>query len=155
MDQALLRGYFATVYELPSAQGTLRVSLDGENTVDPRSLPELLGRQFALLSAYNPRSMLLPRRVNDGRHLMMRDLLILGCYRVEPAVGSEGDGEGPFREPCWLVHGMDRDEAIAFGRCFRQNTIVFSTNGRPEFIVTDPTADDVGRTFQGNWRIRP
>ena len=49
---------------------------------------------------------------------------------------------------------MDREEAIAFGRVFRQNTILYAQNGRPELIVTDPTADDVGRTFQCNWRVR-
>jgi len=49
---------------------------------------------------------------------------------------------------------MERDEAIAFGRVYRQNTIVYAENGRPEIIVTDPTADDVGRTFHGNWRVR-
>ncbi len=27
------------------------------------------------------------------------------------------------REPAWLVHAMDREEAVAFGRVFRQNTI--------------------------------
>jgi hypothetical protein len=25
---------------------------------------------------------------------------------------------------------------------------------RPEIIVTDPTCDDVGRTYVGNWRVR-
>lgn len=155
MDQALLRGYLSTVYELPSPSGNVRVSLDGENTVETRTLPDPLTKQFALLTAYNPRSMLLPRRVNDGRHLVMRDMLILGCYRVEPCVGSEGESaEGAFREPAWLVHGMDRDEAIAFGRVFRQNTIIFARGGRPEIIVTDPTADDLGKSFQGNFRLR-
>lgn len=154
MDQVLLKGYFTTLYELPSPEGTIRVSLDGENTVNPATLPGLLNRQFALLTAYNPRSMLLPRRVNEGRHVILRDLLILGCYRVEPGVGSEGEAESSFREPVWLVHGMDRDEAIAFGRVFRQNTVLFAQGGRPELIVTDPTADDVGRTFQTNWRLR-
>lgn len=154
MDQVLLRGYLSTLYELPTPAGPLRVSLDGENTTDPRGMPEILTRRFALLTAYNPRSMLLPRRVNESRHLVLRDLLILGCYRVEPAVGSEGEGEGTFREPAWLVHGMDRDEAIAFGRVFRQNTVVYAQEGRPELIVTDPTADDVGKTYQGHFRIR-
>lgn len=154
MDQVLLRGYYSTVYELPSARGPLRVSLDGESNTDPTGLPEMLTRRFALLTAYNPRSMLLPRRVNEGRHVILRDLLILGCYRVEPAVGSEGEGEGTFREPVWLVHSMDRDEAVAFGRVFRQNTIIYAENGRPEIVVTDPTADDVGRTFQCNFRVR-
>ena len=154
MDQALLRGYFSTIYELATPNGPLRVSLDGENTVDPEGLPEILTRRFALLTAYNPRSMLLPRRVNDSRHLVMRDLLILGCYRVEPCMGSEAEPEGVWREPAWVVHNMDREEAIAFGRVFRQNTVVFADKGRPEIIITDPTADDVGKSFSCNFRLR-
>jgi hypothetical protein len=154
MDQALLRSYFSTVYEFPTPGGALRASLDGEILLDPGTLPELLQRRFAVLTAYNPRSMLLPRRVNEQRHNVMRDLLILGCYRVEPCVGSEAEPEGVWREPAYVVHAMDREEAIAFGRVFRQNTILYANVGKPELIVTDPTADDVGRTFQCNWRVR-
>ena len=49
---------------------------------------------------------------------------------------------------------MDREEAIAFGRVFRQNSILVSNAGRPELVVTDPTCDDVGKTIVGNWRVR-
>lgn len=154
MDQALLRSYFATVYEFSTGGGALRASLDGEIVQDLGALPDLLQRRFAVLTAYNPRSMLLPRRVNEQRHFVLRDLLILGCYRVEPCVGAEADAEGVWREPAYLVHNMERDEAISFGRVFRQNTILYAQGGRPELIVTDPTADDIGRTFQGNWRVR-
>jgi hypothetical protein len=154
MEQTLLRSYLATVYELPSAAGPIRASLDGDAVNDPSTLPELLTRSFTVLTAYNPRSMLLPRKVNDARHMVLRDLLILGCYRVEGCVGHEDDPEGTWREPSWLVHGMDREEAIAFGRVFRQNSVLVCKNARPELIVTDPTCDDVGRTIVGNWRVR-
>ena len=154
MDQNLLRSYLSTVYELASPEGVVRASLDGEILADTTKLPPLLQSRFALLTAYNPRSMLLPRRVNDGRHQVMRDMLVLGCYRVEPCVGFEDEPDGEWREPAWLVHGVDRDEAIAFGRVFRQNTVVYAQNGRPEIIVTDPTLDDIGRTFVGNFRVR-
>ncbi len=155
MDQALLRSYFATIYELPSPRGVVRASLDGEMLRDKEALPELLRGSFAILTAYNPRSMLLPRRVNESRHGVMRDMLILGCYRVEPCVGYEADAkESVWREPAWLVHGMDRDEAIAFGRVFRQNVVIAAKDCRPEVIVTDPTADDVGKAFESHWRVR-
>lgn len=153
MDQNLLRQYLSTVYELSTPNGPLRVSLDGD-VVDVTTLPEQLTQKFALLTAYNPRSMLLPRKVNDSRHMVLRDLLVLGCYRVEVCVGFEESPESLWREPSWLVYGMDRDEAISFGRVFRQNTIVVCTNGRPELIVTDPTCDDIGRSYLGHWRIR-
>lgn len=154
MDHNLLRQYLSTVYDLPTANGPLRVSLDGDVVNDASTLPDLLQRPFSLLTAFNPRSMLLPRKVNDARHSVLRDLLVLGCYRVEPCVGYEEDPEGTWREPAWLVHGMDRDEGIAFGRVFRQNVIIVNRNGRPEIIVTDPTCDELSRTFTGNWRIR-
>src|SRR5690606_19084762 len=134
-------------YEFPTPRGIVRASLDGETLRDREALPDLLTTTFAVLTAYNPRSMLLPRRVNEGRHQVMRDLLILGCYRVEPCVGYEADvKESVWREPAWLVHGMDREEAIAFGRVFRQNVVVYARDARPEIIVTDPTADDVGKS---------
>jgi hypothetical protein len=154
VDQNLLRSYFATVYELPGDSGVLRVSMDGEIIKDVNGLPPLLRQRFAILTAYNPRSMLLPRRVNDSRHQVLRDLLILGCYRVEHCVGYDEEPEGVFREPAWVVHGIARDESIHFGQTFRQNTIVYCQDARPELIVTDPTCDNVGKTFQGNWRVR-
>jgi hypothetical protein len=154
VDQNLLRSYFATVYELPTENGLLRVSMDGEVVQDLTAMPELLRTRFAVLTAYNPRSMLLPRRVNEGRHQVMRDLLILGCYRVEHCVGYDEEPEGVWREPAWLVHGIDRDEATYFGRTFRQNTVVYCRETRPELIITDPTCDEVGKTFAGYWRIR-
>ncbi|HSC87976.1 MAG TPA: DUF3293 domain-containing protein, partial [Polyangiaceae bacterium] len=110
---------------------------------------------FAILTAYNPRSMLLPRKVNDVRHQVMRELLILGCYRVESCVGIEdGTSEAAWREPSWLVHNIDRREALDFGRTFRQNTIVYCQDGKPELIVTDPTCDELGRSYPCSWRVR-
>ncbi|HEX7664318.1 MAG TPA: DUF3293 domain-containing protein [Polyangiaceae bacterium] len=154
MDQTLLRQYLSTVYELPTSNGPLRVSLDGDVVTDPSTLPELLTKPFAVLTAYNPRSMLLPRKVNETRHTVMRDMLILGCYRVEACVGYDDEPEGTWREPSWLVHAMERDEAISFGRVFRQNSIVMCKNGRPELVITDPTCDEVGKAIAGNWRVR-
>jgi hypothetical protein len=154
VDQTLLRSYFAGVYELPTEAGVVPVSMDGEMVRDENALPPLLRTQFAILTAYNPRSMLLPRRVNEARNLVLRDLLILGCFRVEHCVGYEDEAESVFREPSWLVHGIDRDEAVNFGRCFRQNTILYCRGTRPELIVTDATCDVVGKAYQGHWRVR-
>ena len=122
---------------------------------DPSALPELLQRPFAVLTAYNPRSMLLPRKVNEARHQVMRDLLILGVYRVEACVGYEEDPEGTWREPSWLVHGMDREEADRVRpRLPPEHGAHVPRGSRPELIVTDPTCDDVGKTYVGNWRVR-
>jgi len=154
VDQNLLRSYFGTIYELPTEPGIVRVSIDGEEVKDNLTLPALLRENFAIITAYNPRSMPLPRRVNEGRHQVLRDLLVLGCYRVEQCVGYDEEPDGPLREPAWYVQGIPRDEAIGFGRAFRQNTILYCHDARPELIVTDTTLDSIGRTYQGHWRVR-
>jgi uncharacterized protein DUF3293 len=154
VDPVLLRSYLATVYELPTDAGVLSASMDGEPGRDEATLPSPLRDSFAILTAYNPRSMLLPRRVNEARHLVLRDLLVLGCFRVEQCLGVDDGPDGVWREPAWLVHGIDRDEAIMFGRAFRQNTIVFSRSGKPELIASDPTCDPIGKTYLGTWRVR-
>lgn len=132
----------------------VRASLDGEVVRDESTLPGILREEFVILTGFNPRSMLLPRRVNEARHQVMRDLLILGCYRVEHCIGYDEKPEGSWREPAWLVRGIDREEAVHFGRTFRQNTVVCCSSGRPELVVTDPTCDEIGKSFQGNWRVR-
>jgi hypothetical protein len=154
VDQNLLRSYFGTIYELPLESGVVRVSIDGEVVADVGALPDALRQDFAIVTAYNPRSMPLPRRVNEGRQQVLRDLLVLGCYRVEQCVGYDEEPDGPWREPAWIVQGIPRDEAINFGRVFRQNTIIYCQAARPELIVTDITLDTLGRTYQGNWRVR-
>ncbi|MET0413790.1 MAG: DUF3293 domain-containing protein [Polyangiaceae bacterium] len=154
MDTTLLRSYLATIYELPTDTGTLRVSLDGELVRESATLPDLLRQSFAIVTAYNPRSMLLPRRVNEARHQVLRDLLVLGCYRVEHCLGVDDGPDGVWREPAWLVHGIEREEAINFGRVFRQNSIIVCREARPELIVTDLTCDPIGKTYQGNWRVK-
>ena len=49
---------------------------------------------------------------------------------------------------------VERDEALNFGRTFRQNTIIYCRDAKPELIVTDPTCDEIGKVFPGNWRLR-
>ena len=79
METTLLRNYLSTVYELPTVNGPIRASLDGDVVTDASTLPELLTKPFAVLTAYNPRSMLLPRKVNDGRHLVLREIGRASC----------------------------------------------------------------------------
>jgi len=154
VDQTLLRSYFATSYELPTEDGIIRASIDGELVNDPSSLPPLLRSRFAILTAYNPRSMLLPRKVNEVRQQVLRDMLVLGRFRVEHCIGYDEEPDGVWREPAWVVHGIERQEAIMFGCAFRQNTIILCDEGRPELVVTDTTCDVVGRGFPGHWRVR-
>jgi len=55
-NNTLLRNYLSTVYELPTQSGPVRTSLDGDIVTDPSTLPELLTRPFAILTALQTRA---------------------------------------------------------------------------------------------------
>ena len=73
------------------------------------------------------------------------------AWRVAWVLTTNPKGRGA--SPLGLCTGST-EEAIHFGRTFRQNSVVYCRDARPELIVTDPTCDEVGRTYVGNWRIR-
>ena len=65
------RAYSGVPRDRLRAADTVRAapdSLDGDIVADMSTLPELLQKPFVVLTAYNPRSMLLPRKVNEQRH---------------------------------------------------------------------------------------
>jgi len=69
----------------------------------------------------------------------MRDLLILGCYRVECASGTRRTGRHNGAKPSWLVTASERDEASSPSAAFfRQNSIVRNKGGRPELDGDGP-----------------
>ncbi len=44
MDQSLLRSYFATAYELPTEQGDIRASIDGDLVADVEGVARAVER---------------------------------------------------------------------------------------------------------------
>jgi hypothetical protein len=159
LDARLLAVYLSTVYELPASAGAVRASLDGDARAAHTRLPDALRARFAIVTAYNPRSVVTAPAVNAQRHRAMHELLLMGGHQVEACVAHGQDAQGAtddtWREPSWFVRDIEREEAIAFGRAFRQNAIVFSDEGRPEIVATDADWDAPGKGYAAAWRVRP
>ena len=119
MDQNLLRSYFATVYELPTEAGVLRVSLDGEIASLPRGSADSQG-QFAA-----PRPVVIPAgRVADlehGRELYRQNCMV--CHGEDGRGGQHGAGaaltDALTVEAIVGVAASGRNAMPAFGRVLR------------------------------------
>lgn len=131
LDQALIEAYRATDYVLFIADGqevTLNIG-----TPNPRFDRELDRRHVAtavVVTAYNPRSVVLSDTENRARHAELTALLdARGC---DYALGEGRDPSGHWKaELECVVFGIPVEVGLELARRFEQNAIVFVKRGGP------------------------
>ncbi len=89
----------------------------------------------AFITACNPRSQRLDAATNTSRHdRLTQDLSAAGRVFL-PGVGEHPDIDWP-GESSYLVFGLSRDEAIALGRRYEQNAVVWCGEDTvPELVL--------------------
>ncbi|RIH84504.1 DUF3293 domain-containing protein [Calidithermus roseus] len=118
--RTLSQVYRAAVYEAGGVVFTL-----GER---PTGVTLFGGRAFAIITAHNPGSQRLSDGENARRHRELEQVLREGGYELAPGVGCSPDGE--WREEGFTVFGVGLEEALAVGRRFGQNAIVYGQGER-------------------------
>ncbi len=128
LDRRLVTAYIRTIYRIldPAfdvAIGPLLPALE-------RWLLERDLDTFAFITAENPGSRLLSAHENARRQAALQKAL-LPLVPVEPrrAVHISASGEWP-PENSWWAPGLPPEEAVALGRAFAQNALVFWQRGR-------------------------
>lgn len=132
------RAYEQAIYEVYNGQERIRVkigeyclplnSLILRGDYNPRSLPER--RSWVIITAYNPYSQTVAELENQQRHHQLRSHLEeLQLFWLD-AVGRDQTGIWA-PEPSFWISGIGRLEAIAIGRQFEQNAIVYGELHQP------------------------
>ena len=140
---ALERAYREAIYEVYSDRETIQLSID-------RSCPKLdaLIRQqnytnWALITAHNPYSQSLSAIENQQRHQQLVEHLQQLEFSWLPAVGKDRYGIWtPEQSLCIL--GIELDRAIAIGRKFAQNAIVYGELNKPaklKWVLTNVNSE--------------
>ena len=128
LDRRLLTAYWQTEYRVSRPPGF--VFQPGQHL--PAAVADWLETRelwcWTFLSAWNPRSVLLPPSANAARHRQLESAL----HRLEcvfwPAVGVGADGDWPPEESCWALN-LPATEAVRLGRVFEQNAILHWEKG--------------------------
>ena len=133
-DNVLPQAYLDTVYRVAGDGQAIDIRVGEPNA----ALDELLKgngvRQWAFVTASNPRSRPLSERDNVLRNAEMKHSLGAAGWRTVDGVGL------PCR-PGWqpehsvLILGIDRDTAISLARRWEQNAFVYGTLGLPPELV--------------------
>lgn len=94
----------------------------------PAGLVLFGGRPFAVVTAHNPGSQRLSDEENARRHRELERVLCEGGYELAPSVGRSLEGD--WSEEGFTVFGIGLEEALAIGRRFGQNAIVYGQGER-------------------------
>jgi hypothetical protein len=129
-DTALKMAYEQAIYEVYHGQETIVIHI-GEYC---RALDHLIAKcdcsAWALITAANPYSQLLSQLENQRRHQKLIEHLHEQSWSLLDALGKDRTGVWT-PEPSLLILGIDRFQAIALGRKFEQNAIVYGELNQP------------------------
>ncbi len=132
IDQSLLAAYVRTTYRVDALDLQIRIGLANAN------LQQLLttygAHTWAFITAWNPKSVLLSQHENEARHEMLVKIIEKMSYPYFVGHGI-GDDENWPPEQSLLILGISKQEALALGRQFEQNAIVFGTQNTLPTLV--------------------
>ncbi len=135
LDRALIEAYQATDYVLFVAEGTeVTLNIGQPSPAFDRVLDRRKASTAVVVTAYNPRSVVLPDAENSARHLRLTQLLdARGC---DYALGEGRDPTGRWKaELECVVFGIAAETGLEIARRFEQNAIVFvARGGVPELL---------------------
>jgi hypothetical protein len=97
-----------------------------------------LAQRFALLSAWDPQSVVRDKALNRREDAELHRLLVDGAFNVRAAFSSAPDRT--WREPSWLVLDIDNDSLDALGRRFGQLATLSWERGRVVRLRMDAAA---------------
>jgi hypothetical protein len=120
----LKMAYEQAIYEVYYGQATIQIKIGESCPVLDSLIAEGDRSSWALITAFNPYSQLLSELENQQRHQRLTQQLTELQLPLFPAVGKDQAGVW-IPEPGLLILGIERVEAIAIGRKFEQNAIVY------------------------------
>ena len=134
LDRELLFGFLRTSYRV-FAWG-LRFRIGRLDALHAGWLRDRRIRSFAFITAWNPLSTDHPAPVNDLANRALEHALQRAGLTYCPAFHVADDPEAPSEASFW-IENIDPDQAVALGRQFEQNAIVFwQEGGVPELWWT-------------------
>jgi hypothetical protein len=138
LDQALIAAYRATDYVLFVAEGQeITLNIGRPNAAFDRALEQRGVSTAVVVTAYNPRSVVLPESENRARHAALTALLDRRGLGYALGEGRDPTGEWKAELEC-VVFGIPLETGLEIARRFEQNAIVFvQRGGAPELAYPE------------------
>ena len=133
LDRSLAKGYWEADYFLQSLhlqdERKMRFRFEQPDLELQQQLDHWAIDTFAIITAFNPGSVLLPLDENLGRHHQLQESLFPHCKMLRDAIGQASDGT--WQEQGFWALDIDLEQAAAIGSSFGQLAIVCWARGNP------------------------
>ncbi len=138
LDQALIEAYRATDYVLFVGDGPdVTLNVGRANPDFDRVLGLRRATTAVVITAFNPRSVVLSEAENRARHAELTALLDARGYAYALGEGRDPTGAWKAELEC-VVFDLPRDAALEIARRFEQNAIVHvERGGAPALVYPD------------------
>jgi hypothetical protein len=138
LDQALIAAYRATDYVVFMAEGgEVTLNIGRPNAAFDRVLDRRGATTAVVVTAYNPRSVVLSESENRARHAELTALLEARGYGYGLGEGRDPAGQWKPELEC-VVFGIPLETGLEIARRFAQNAIVFVRKGEaPELAYPE------------------
>jgi hypothetical protein len=129
LTDALIEAYRATDYILLGPAGPeITINIGRRSAAFDRVLHEHGARSAVIVTAYNPRSVVLDETENRARHEALVDLIEKRGYDYALGEGRDPTGAWKAELEC-VVFGVSLESGLALARAFDQNAIVYIRRG--------------------------
>ncbi|HVZ14189.1 MAG TPA: DUF3293 domain-containing protein [Bauldia sp.] len=138
LTDALIAAYRATDFVLfDTGDGEVVVNVGRRSAGFDRVLAARRAATAVIVTAYNPRSVVLPEAENRTRHAALTALLDRRGYDYALGEGRDPAGHWKAELEC-VVFGIPVEAGLDLARAFDQNAIVFVRRGEaPELVYPD------------------
>ena len=135
LTDALIDAYTATDFVLfDSGDGEVVVNVGRRSAAFDRVLASRGAETAVIVTAYNPRSVVLPDVENRARHERLTALLEARGYDYALGEGRDPTGRWKAEIEC-VVFGIPVEAGLDLARAFDQNAIVFIRRGEAPALV--------------------
>ena len=133
-DKALCDAYLRTVYRVVGTAQPVDIRIGHRSAPLDQLLNECGVREWAFMTASNPRSRRMPDHDNAKRNAEMKQFLQRSGWRTIEGIGVPCDGQWQ-PEVSVLILGIDRHTAMKLALRWEQNAFVRGEIGQPAELL--------------------
>ena len=133
-DKALCDAYLQTIYRVVEMPQPVDIRIGEQCSALDRLLESYGLREWAFVTASNPRSRRLPDRDNARRNAELKQSLRQAGWQILGGLGMPPDNQWQ-PEVSMLVLGIDREAAMKLALRWEQNAFVRGAIGQPAELV--------------------
>jgi len=126
-------------------------SVNGRNWVSFQFLPadyEFLNKKFAIITAYNPKNLILNDFLNFLRNTELESVLKTRKYDYMTSIGELFD----YSKESFIIYDISKQEALRIGAMFDQDTIFYNSGEEITITKCDTKEDILSYKFKKHFK---